>query len=154
MDVSEEGPAPEPDVVMDSDEDFAPGDSEDEAAPRNTEIAKTIQKTQEDMVKQVGKTRKEGEYQVGDWVSLDSEARPGKTKMDAVRYGPFKVVGRSKERPANYELLYLGIPGSNKDAHTERLRIWPGIGEKVDRGKYQGPPFVAGQSLPRRWRVT
>ena len=54
------------------------------------------------------------------------------------------MVGRCKKRPANYDLLYLAIPGSNKSAHTEHLRIWPGIGEKVDSGEYRGPPFVAG----------
>ena len=67
MDVSGEESAPEPDVVMDSDEDFEPGDSEDEAVLRNIEITRNLQKTQPDMVKQVGKTRREGDYQIGDW---------------------------------------------------------------------------------------
>ena len=129
---------------MDSDEDFEPVESEDEAVPQNIEIARNLQKTQIVMVKQVGKTRREGDYQIGDWVSLDKEPRAGSSKMDAVRYRPFKVVGRCKKRPANYDLLYLAIPGSNKSAHTEHLQIWPGIGEKVDSGEYRGPPFVAG----------
>ena len=66
------------------------------------------------------------------------------SKIDAIQYGPFKVVGCCKKRPANYDLFYLAIPGSNKSAHTEHLRIWPGIKEKVDSGEYRGPPFVAG----------
>ena len=73
------------------------------------------------MVKQVGKTRREGDYQIGDWVSLDKDPSAGLSKMDAVQYGPFKVVGCCKKRPANYDLLYLAIPGSNKSAHTEHL---------------------------------
>ena len=76
--------APEPDVVMDSDEDFEPVESEDEVVPWNIEIARNPQKTQPDMVKQVGKTRREGDYQIGDWVSLDKEPRAGLSKMDAV----------------------------------------------------------------------
>ena len=95
--------------------------SEDEAVPRNIEIAGNLLKTQTDMVKQVGKTQREGNYQIGDWVSLDKEPRSGLSKMDAVQYRPFKVVGRCKKRPANYNLLYLAIPGSNKSAHTKHL---------------------------------
>ena len=112
MDVSGGESAPEPDMVMDCDEDFKPVESEDEAVTQNIEIARNLQKTQTDMVKQVGKTWREGKYQIGDWVSLDKEPRSGLSKMDAVRYGPFKVVGRCKKRPANYNLLYLAIPGS------------------------------------------
>ena len=41
---------------MDSDKDFEPGESEDEAVPQNIEITRNLQKTQTDMVKQVGKT--------------------------------------------------------------------------------------------------
>ena len=84
MDVSGRESAPEPDVVMDSDEDFEPVESEDEAVPRNIKIAGNLLKTQTDMVKQVGKTRREGDYQIGDWVSLDKEPRAGSSKMDAV----------------------------------------------------------------------
>ena len=105
--------APEPDVVMDSDKDFEPVESEDEAVPRNVEIAGNLLKTQTDMVKQVGKTRREGDYQIGDWVSLDKEPRAGLLKMDAVQYGQFKV-GRCKKWPANYDLLYLERPVSNR----------------------------------------
>ena len=54
------------------------------------------------------------------------------------------MVGRCKKWPANYDLLYLAIPGSNKSAHTKHLQIRPGIGEKVDSGEYRGPPLVAG----------
>ena len=95
-------------------------------------------------MKQVGKTRCEGNYQIGNWVSLDKEPRSGLSKIDAVQYGPFKVVGCCKKWPVNYHLLYLAILGSNKLAHTKHLRIWPGIGEKVDSGEYCGRPFVAG----------
>ena len=84
MDVSGEEPAPEPDVVMDSNEDFEPGESEDEAVPQNIEIARNLQKTQTDMVKQVGKTWREDNYQISNWVSLDKEPRSGLSKMDAV----------------------------------------------------------------------
>ena len=84
MDVSGGESAPERDVVMDSDEDFKPVESEDEAVPRNIKIARNLQKTQTDMVKQVGKTRRKGDYQIGDWVSLDKEPRSGSSKMDAV----------------------------------------------------------------------
>ena len=80
--------------------------SEDGVVPQNIEIAGNLLKTQTDMVKQVGKTRREGDYQIDDWVSLDKEPRAGSSKMDAVRYGPFKVVGRCKKQPANYDLLY------------------------------------------------
>ena len=93
IDVSGGESAPEPDTVMDSDEDFKPVESEDEAVPRNTEIAGNLLKTQTDMVKQVGKTQREGDYQIGDWVSLDKEPRAGSSKMDAVLYGPFKGGG-------------------------------------------------------------
>ena len=55
MDVSGGKSAPEPDVVMDSHKDFEPGESEDEAVPWNIKIARNLQKTQTDMVKQVGK---------------------------------------------------------------------------------------------------
>ena len=68
MDISGGESAPEPDTVMDSNEDFKPVESEDEAVPWNIEIARNLQKTQTDMVKQVGKTRREGDYQIGDWV--------------------------------------------------------------------------------------
>ena len=108
-------------MVMDSNEDFEHVESEDEAVPQNIEIARNLQKTQTDMVKQVGKTRCEGDYQIGDWMSLDKEPRAGLSKMDAVLYGPFKVVGHCKKQPANYDILYLAIPGSNKSAHTEHL---------------------------------
>ena len=127
---------------------FEPGKSEDEAVPRNIKIARNLQKTQTDMVKQVEKTRREGDYQIGDWLSLDKEPRAGLSKMDAVQYRPFKVGGRCKKRPANYDILYLAIPGSNKSAHTEHLRIWPGIGEKwtvvytVDPLLWLGPGLV------------
>ena len=84
MDVSGGESAPELDVVMDSNKDFEPGESEDEAVPRNIEIAGNLLKTQTDMVKQVGKTRREGDYQIGDWVNLDKEPRAGLSKMDAV----------------------------------------------------------------------
>ena len=89
---------------MDSDKDFEPGESEDEAVPWNIEIARNLQKTQTDMVKQVGKTRREGNYQIGDWVSLDKEPRSSLSKMDAVRYGPFKVVVvvRNSQRITTY----------------------------------------------------
>ena len=106
--------APEPEVVVDSNEDFKPGESEDDAVPRNIEISRNLQKTQTNMVKQVGKTRRGGDYQIGNWVILDKEPRSGLSKMDAVQYRPFKVVGRCKKQPANYDLLYLAIPGSNK----------------------------------------
>ena len=43
MDVSGKELAPEPDVVIDSDEDFKPGESEDEAVPWNIEIARNLQ---------------------------------------------------------------------------------------------------------------
>ena len=76
-----------------SDEDFEPVESEDKVVTRNIEIARNLQKTQTDMVKQVGKTQREGDYQIGNWVSLDKEPRAGLSKMDAVRYGRFKVVG-------------------------------------------------------------
>ena len=121
----------------------------DEAVPRNIEIARNLQNTQTDMVKQVGKTRREGDYQIGDWVSLDKEPRSGLSKMDAVRHGPFKVVGHCKKRPANYDILYLAIPGSNKSVHTKHLRIWPGIREKVDSGEYCGPRFGWAQAWPK-----
>ena len=49
---------------MDSDKDFEPGESEDEAVPWNIKIAGNLQKTQTDMVKQVGKTRRKGDYQL------------------------------------------------------------------------------------------
>ena len=81
MDVSGGKSAPEPDVVMDSDKDFEPVESEDEAVPWNTG---NLLKTQTDMVKQVGKTWCEGDYQIGDWVSLDKEPRAGSSKIDAV----------------------------------------------------------------------
>ena len=55
MDISGRESAAEPDVVMDSNEDFEPGESEDEAVPQNIEIARNLQKTQTDMVKQVGR---------------------------------------------------------------------------------------------------
>ena len=84
MDVSSRESAPEPDTVMDSDEDFEPDESEDEAVPWNTEIAGNLLKTQTDMVKQVGKTQRKGDYQIGDWVSLDKEPRAGLSKMDTV----------------------------------------------------------------------
>ena len=84
MDVSGRESAPEPDMVMDSDKDFEPVESEDEVVPRNIEIARNLQKTQTDMVKQVGKTWREGDYQIDDWVSLDKEPRAGSSKMDAV----------------------------------------------------------------------
>ena len=84
MDVSSEESAPEPDVVMDSNKDFEPGESEDEAVPRNIKIARNLQKTQTDMVKQVGKTRREGNHQIGDRVSLNKEPRSGLSKMDVV----------------------------------------------------------------------
>ena len=51
MDVSGRESAPEPVVVMESDEDFKPGESEDEAVPRNIEIARNLQKTRTCMVK-------------------------------------------------------------------------------------------------------
>ena len=84
MDVSGKAPALEPDVVMDSNEDFKLGESEDEAVPRNIEIARNLQKTQTDMVKQVGKTLREGNYQIGNWVSLDKEPRSSLSKMDTI----------------------------------------------------------------------
>ena len=84
MDVFGRESAPELDVVMDSDEEFEPVESEDEVVPQNTEIAGNLLKTQTDMVKQVGKTRREGDYQIGDWVSLDKEPRAGLSKTDAV----------------------------------------------------------------------
>ena len=84
MNVSGRESAPELDVVMDSNKDFEPVESEDEAVPRNIKIARNLQKTQTDMVKQVGKTRREGDYQIGNWVSLDKEPRAGLSKMDAV----------------------------------------------------------------------
>ena len=84
MDVSGGESAPEPDVVMDSDKDFEPVESEDEAVPRNIEIARNLLKTQTNMVKQVGKIRREGDYQIGDWVSLEKKPRAGLSKMDAV----------------------------------------------------------------------
>ena len=84
MDVSGGESAPESDTVMDSDEDFEPVESEDEAVPRNIEIARNLLKTQTDMVKQVGKTRHEGDYQIGDLMSLDKEPRSGSSKMYAV----------------------------------------------------------------------
>ena len=84
MDVSGGESAPEPDVAMDSNKDFKPGESEDEAVPRNIDIARNLQKTQTYMVKQVGKTLREGNYQIGDWVSLDKEPRSGLSKMDVV----------------------------------------------------------------------
>ena len=84
MDVFGKEPAPEPNVVMDSDKDFKPGESEDEAVPQNIKISRNLQKTQTDMVKQVGKTQWEGDYQIGNWVSLDKEPRSGLSKMDAV----------------------------------------------------------------------
>ena len=105
------------------------------------------------MVKQVGKTRCEGNYQIGDWVSLDKEPRSGLSKMDAVQYGPFKVVGCCKKRPANYDLLYLAIPGSNKLVHTKHLQIWPGIREKVDSGEYRDPLLWLGPGLVQRYWV-
>ena len=42
MDVSGKESAPEPDVVMDSDKDFEPSESEDEAVPKNIEIARNL----------------------------------------------------------------------------------------------------------------
>ena len=84
MDVSGRESAPEPDVVMDSNKDFKHGESEDEVVPWNIKIARNLQKTQTNMVKQVGKTLREGNYQIGVWVSLDKEPRSGLSKMDAV----------------------------------------------------------------------
>ena len=49
MNVSGKKPAPEPDVVMDSDKDFEPVESEDEAVPRNIKIARNLLKSQTDM---------------------------------------------------------------------------------------------------------
>ena len=42
MDVFGEESTPEPDVVMDSNKDFKPGESEDEAVPWNIEIARNL----------------------------------------------------------------------------------------------------------------
>ena len=69
---------------MDSNKDFEHGESEDEAVPRNIKIARNLLKSQTDMVKQVGKRRREGDYQIGNRVSLDKEPRAGLSKMDAV----------------------------------------------------------------------
>jgi hypothetical protein len=121
-------------------EEFIPSDPEKQSEwritmretkrARDKKARENIAKSQEEMVKRskrkLGPT--EGHHKVGSWVALDSHLK--RSKLEPVRWGPYKVAAQDPTKPSNYTLRYLGIPGTDIVAHTKDISVWPNFDEK------------------------
>jgi hypothetical protein len=98
----------------------------------NQEIAKEgILASQEKMVRRdMRKKGEESKFETGVWVSVN-EPSP-KSKLNAVKKGPYQVAGRCVKKPANYILRYMGIDGTDLSVHTDKITEW----SNFDKGVY------------------
>jgi len=93
----------------------------------DTRVKENIEKSQQEMIKK--DTKKDESHEIGSWVAIVKHVT--NTKLDSVKIGPYKIIERSKQHPANYKLLFMGIPGTDLDAHANDLITWKVTDEEV-----------------------
>jgi hypothetical protein len=86
-----------------------------------------ITRTQENMVTRdkIKKGNRIGEYPTGTWVLV--RVHQPSSKLSKTKEGPYLVHERVEDRPANYVLQFMGIPGTEKTVHANSMEAWNGF---------------------------
>ena len=139
-------PAPTPDI-----------DGVEEAHRRIQEdqekAAVKMKKRQEQMIERDLKKKgdKIGVHERGSWVSIYRHVRGN--KLEPIRIGPFQVLSQNPKYPANYNLRFLGIPGTELVAHTNDLKTWPDFNpSNLDKNAPSSPLRMPKANQSKRFR--
>jgi hypothetical protein len=89
------------------------------------QVDQASEKYRAQMLKQESKGKKFENHAIGSWVTIADHNR--ETNLAPLKTGPWKVIAQDPSKPANYTLLFRGIPGSEIVKHNDDLKTVPGI---------------------------
>lgn len=89
--------------------------------PTDEQLHETLLNYQKKMVEKTSKGKNLGNHEPGSWVSIIKRVKD--TKLDSVKVGPYQVKAQDPDKPANYTLLFLGLPGTEITVHANDIHI-------------------------------